>query len=130
MSPQATAADFEPFLSWRRLRREPGLTGRLGRSRPRLAPGVELTGADAGNGQGDAQSEVVPPPASPLGGSLCLEAWAVALVSRMDGSVSVDDLFAAAREAGETPPAVTREDLVDLVALLADRGLLDPGLAD
>ena len=33
---QATAANFEPFLAWRRLRREPGLTATLGRARPRL----------------------------------------------------------------------------------------------
>ena len=72
----------------------------------------------------------VSPASARLGSSLSLEAWAVPLVSRMDGSVSVDDLFAAAKRSGETPPAITREDLVDLVARLADRGLLEPGLAD
>ena len=40
MSPRATAADFEPLLAWRRLRREPGLTGRLGRAHPQLEPGL------------------------------------------------------------------------------------------
>jgi SAM-dependent methyltransferase len=130
MSLQATAADFEPFLAWRRLRREPGLAGRLGRARPRLAPGVVLTGAFSGSGKAAAPAEVVASPAARLGGSLRLEAWAGPLVSRMDGAASVDDLFAAAREAGETPDAVVREELVDLVARLVDRGLLEPGLSD
>jgi hypothetical protein len=117
MSPRATAADFEPFLAWRRLRREPGLAGRLGRARPRLAPGVELAGPVVSG-------------AGHLGGSLRLEAWAVPLVSRMNGAVAVEDLFAAARENAAMPAAVTREDLVELVARLVDRGLLEPGLAE
>ncbi len=130
MSPGATAIDFEPFLAWRRLRREPGMTGRIGRARPRLAPGVVLADAGGANGGEAAPSVAVSPASARLGSSLSLEAWAVPLVSRMDGSVSVDDLFAAAKRSGETPPAITREDLVDLVARLADRGLLEPGLAD
>ncbi len=130
MSSEATAVDFEPFLAWRRLRREPGLTGRIGRARPRLAPGVALTGADDANGRDAEPPVVVSLPAARLGGSLSLEEWAVPLISRLDGSLSVDDLFAAAQRSGETPPTITREDLVDLVARLVDRGLLEPGLAD
>ncbi len=130
MTPGTTAVDFEPFLAWRRLRREPGLPGRIGRARPRLAPGVVLTGAGDANGSEAAPTVVEPLPAARLGGSLSLEEWAVPLVSRMDGSVSVDDLFAVARESGETPSAITREDLLDLAARLVDRGLLEPGLSD
>ncbi|MBK9087948.1 MAG: methyltransferase [Holophagales bacterium] len=130
MSPGATAIDFEPFLAWRRLRREPGLTDRIGRARPRLAPGVARTGDGDGSGQAAAAPVDVSLPAARLGGSMSLEAWAVPLVSRLDGSVSVDDLFAAAERSAETPSAVTRDDLVALVARLVDRGLLEPGLAD
>lgn len=129
MSQGATAVDFVPFLAWRRLRREPGLTGRIGRARPRLAPGVVLAGAGDANGR-DAAPVAVSSPAALVGSSMTLEEWAVPLVSRMDGSVSVDDLFAAAQSSGETPTASTREDLVDLVARLVDRGLLEPRLAD
>jgi SAM-dependent methyltransferase len=130
MTPGTTAVDFEPVLAWRRLRREPGLPGRIGRARPRLAPGVVLTGAGDANGPEAALTVVVSLPAARLGGSQSLEEWAVPLVSRLDGTVSVDDLFAAARESGDTPAAIRREDLVDLVARLVDRGLLEPGLAD
>jgi SAM-dependent methyltransferase len=130
MSPGATAIDFEPFLAWRRLRREPGLTDRIGRARPRLALGVELTGAGGANGWNAEPSVAVSPSSVRLGSSLGLEAWAVPLVSRMDGAVSVDDILAAARRSGEMPSANTREDLVDLVVRLVDRGLLEPRLAD
>ena len=129
MTPGTTAVDFEPFLAWRRLRREPGLTGRIGRARPRLAPGVVLTGAGGANGREAAPNVAVSSPAARLGSTMSLEEWAVPLVSSMDGSVSVDDLLAAVRESGETPLAITQEDLVDLVARLVDRGLLEPGLA-
>jgi SAM-dependent methyltransferase len=126
MTPEASAADFERLLNWRRHTREPGFAAWLPQCRPRLTPRLLLTARHVVQGGGPAEFVFSIESAFPF--ALRPDAWAVPLVARLEGTKSVREIFEAAGSADELPAGFTLEGFADLVRLMIERGLLEVDL--
>jgi methylase of polypeptide subunit release factors len=125
MTPDATANDFEKLLEWRRHSRQTGLSEWLLASRPRLSPRLELTARHLVQKGVLVPAEFVLSVAAGFQYALRPDAWVVPLVARLEGNLSVQEVFDAARSADELPEGFTREAFAELVALMLERGLLE-----
>lgn len=126
MTDLAAARDFAPVLAWRRRRRAAGFFERLAGGRPRLVTGLELTARHAVREGADlVPTEFVFSREAPVSSTLRLDGWVVPLIARLNGEVTVADVYSAAKSQGETPANFPLEPFVELVASLVDRGFLD-----
>jgi hypothetical protein len=57
--------------------------------------------------------------------TLRLDGWVVPMIARLNGELTVGEVFSAAKAQGETPANFALEPFVELVASLVDRGFLD-----
>ena len=125
MTPSASVADFERLLSWRRQCAQPGFAEWLAKSRPRLAPGLELTARHVVQDGELVPAEFVFSVERGFQAALRPDAWVVPLVARLEGSRSVQEVFEAARTANELPDGFKLEAFLDLVRKMIERGFLE-----
>lgn len=128
MTPDATGADFERLLSWRRHCRRSDIVNWLLASKPRLAPGLQLTARHAVKNGSLVPAEFVFSIAGGFEYALRPDAWLVPLAARLEGQKSVKEVFEEARVADELPEGFSAEAFGDLVRLMIERRLLDVDL--
>jgi hypothetical protein len=124
MTPAATAADFLRLLAWRQRSRQPGFAQWLARSRPALAPELELKTRHLVRDGKLKPSEHMFWIESAFEAALRTDAFVVPAVKRFDGRRSVQDAFREARRAGEFPAAFPLAAFTDLVRLMVEQGFL------
>lgn len=124
LTPDGTGADFERLLAWRRHCQQPGFPEWLLNSRPRLAPQLELTVRHLVRDGTLMPMEFVFSVAAGFQAALRLDGWVVPLVARLEGTISVQEVFEAAHTAGELPEDFTREAFMALIQKMIERGFL------
>lgn len=124
MTHMATAADFERVFAWRANRRSPGFHDWLARSRPRLAPGLELTARHVVREGELVPAEFVFSIRARFEAALRPDAWVVPLLARLEGKRSVEEIYRQARDAGDLPKGFPLEDFLSLVQGMIERGFL------
>jgi hypothetical protein len=129
-TPAAAAVDFVRLLAWRQRSRHPNFQEWLARSRPALAPKLELTTRQVvRNGRLDPADQVFSVE-SAFETALRPDAFVIPAVRRFDGRRSVADVFHGARKAREFPDGFPLEAFSDLARLMVEQGLLTIDVAD
>ena len=122
---QGRPADFERVLFWRQKARQPEFIGQLASSRPRLAKNLELTVRHCVEGGELVPAECTFSVAAGFQAALRPDGWAVPLIARLNGGISVADVYEQARLADELPQGFPVESLLDLVGRMIERGFLE-----
>jgi SAM-dependent methyltransferase len=128
MTPMACSADFERLLAWRHHRRQPGFNQWLARSRPRLAPALELTVRHIVHEGQLTPAEFVFSIHADLEAALRLDAWVVPLVARLEGKRSVAEIFQEAHAASDLPQGFALDDFLGLVQGMIEHSFLQVDL--
>ena len=118
------AADFERLLSWRHRCRQPGFSGWLAESRPRLAPRLLLTARHVVQDGDLVPAEFVFSIEAGFASALKPDAWVVPLVARLNGKKTVCEVFEEALHADELPAGFTLEAFKGLVQRMIDLELM------
>ena len=124
LTTKGRAADFERLFAWRRHCRKPGLSEWLKQSRPRFAPRLQLTARHVVQDGELVPVEFVFSIADGLEAALRPDVWIVPLLARLNGTRSVQEVFAAAHAADELPPGFKLDDFAELVRRMIERGFL------
>jgi len=124
-----SAADFERLLAWRERCRHPGFREWLAKSRPRLAPELELRARHVVKDGELVPAEFVFSIETGFEAALHPDGWVVPLIARLEGKLSVAEVYEQARAAQETPKGFALNDFVGLVSMMMERGFLlgEPG---
>jgi SAM-dependent methyltransferase len=124
MTPGGSAADFERLLAWREQTRRPGFEEWLANSRPRLAPELELRARHLVKDGELVPVEFIFSIETGFEAALHPDGWVVPLIARLEGKLSVAEVYEQAREAREMPKNFGLKDFVGLVTMMIDRGFL------
>jgi len=124
MTPVGSAADFERLLAWRERCRQPGLQEWLAKSRPRLAPELQLRARHVVKDGELVPAEFIFSIETGFEAALHPDGWVVPLIARLDGKLSVAEVYEQARQAQEMPKNFGLNDFVGLVSMMIDRGFL------
>jgi methylase of polypeptide subunit release factors len=125
ISPEAGAGDFERLLAWRHHARQPGFADWLARSKPGLAPHLELTARHVVRQNQLVPAEFVFSIEGALQTALRPDGWVVPLVARLDGKHSVAEVFETASKAEELPKGFTLQAFGGLAGTMIEMGLLE-----
>jgi methylase of polypeptide subunit release factors len=125
LTPAGDAQDFDRLLEWRRHCRSGGFDEWLAKSRPRLAPRLQLTARHVVQDGELIPVEFVFSVEGGFQAALRPDAWVVPLVARLTGQHSVEQVFEAARIAGELPDGFTLGAFADLARRMIERGFLE-----
>ena len=125
LTPAGTWADFERLLGWQRRRQQPDFGGWLAKSRPRLAPRLELTARHLVQDGQLVPAEFVFSIEDGFQAALRPDAWIVPLVARLEGSRSVQEVYEAAALADELPEGFSLDAFLDLVQTMIERRFLE-----
>jgi hypothetical protein len=124
LAPDGKAADFERLLAWREHCRKPEFATWLARSKPRLAPGLELTVRHLVQNGTLAPSSLIFSIESGFRAALRPDGWVVPLIARLEGVRSVEEVFESARSSDELPEGFPLDALLDLVRTMIEAGYL------
>ena len=124
MNPEATAKDFERLFTWQNQTRLPGFNEWLVKSKPALAPNLELTMRHVVQNGELTPVEFVFSVQGGFPAALRPDGFVVPLVARLDGKKSVEEVFAAALSGDELPQGFKLEDFTGLVRGMIERGFL------
>jgi methylase of polypeptide subunit release factors len=124
LTPDGMGADFERLLAWRNHCQQPGFPEWLLNSRPRLAPRLELTVRHGMRDGTLVPIEFVFSVVEGFQAALRLDGWVVPLIARLEGTMSIREVFDAAHTAGELPAGFTQEAFVELIQKMVERGFL------
>lgn len=127
MAFDATAADFQRVFNWQAITRRPDFETWLAASRPRLAPGIELTVRHVVSEGQLVPAEFMFSRESGFPVRLKPDGFVVPLAARLNGQATVAEVFATAREADELPPGFRLQDFAGLVRMMLASGLLLTG---
>jgi SAM-dependent methyltransferase len=125
LSPTGKARDFERVFDWRQQRAVPGFADWFSRSRPHLAPQLELRARYEVKEAELVPAEFVFSVNRGLEAALRLDGWVVPLVARLAGKATIEEVFENARSAAELPSDFTLQAFGELVGDLVERGFLD-----
>ena len=125
MTPEASAADFDHLLAWRRHCWQPGLGEWLANSRPRPAARLELTARHIVREGELTPVEFVFSIENGFRAALRPDAWVVPLIARLVGTKSVAEVFEDAKKTGDLPEGFELKDFADLVRGMIERGFLE-----
>jgi SAM-dependent methyltransferase len=124
MTPTGSAADFEKLLAWRERCRQPRFHEWLAQSRPRLAPELELRARHIVKAGELVPAEFVFSIEAGFEAALHPDGWVVPLIARLEGKLSVAEVYENARAAQEMPKGFHLKDFADLISVMIDRGFL------
>lgn len=127
MTPAGSAADFQRLLAWQERCGRPDFREWLAQSRPRLAPELELRARHIVKNGELVPAEFVFSIEAGFEAALRPDGWVVPLIARLEGKLSVGEIYEQARAARETPEGFRLEDFADLVSMMIDRGFLVAG---
>ena len=122
---EATREDLDRLMRWRAERRAPDFSARLARSRPRLAPALELTVRHVVRDGELVPAEFTFSAQGAFRTGLRLDGWIVPLIARLTGNESVGDVFEHARSASQLPAGFPLSAWVELIAGLVEKGFLE-----
>jgi SAM-dependent methyltransferase len=125
MNTTASASDFERLFAWRHHCRRPGFQQWLAASRPRLAPGLELTARHLVQEGALVPGEFVFSLSNHFEAALRPDAFVVPLVARLNGTLTVAEIFQQSSSADELPQGFTLNDFMGLVEIMIERGFLE-----
>jgi len=129
LSPLTEAVAFERLLHWLRWRETREARGELARVllrvTPRLSPHARVNVAYAPQARGLAAADVVLETDRPFVAVTRIDPWMFPLVTRFDGERTAEQVYTAAREAGELADGFAAYDFTALVALLIERGYIE-----
>jgi len=122
-------AAFERLLHWLRWRELREAEGELVRAllgvAPTLSAYARLNVAYALGPNGLAATDVVLETDRPFAGLTRIDPWMFPLVTRFDGERTAEQVYTAAREAGELADGFAPYDFTALVALMIERGYVE-----
>lgn len=124
ITPQAGAADFERVLAWRQECRQPGFFERLAKSRPRLAPQLQLIVRHVVRDGALVPAEFTFEIENGVQAALRPDGWVVPLLARLEGNRTVAEVFETARAGDELPAGFGLEDFAGLVRGMIERGFM------
>ena len=122
-----TGRDVAQALAWRRYSARDGFLFALAHSRPHLSPSLRMRVTYVVQDGQLAAAETVLEASHPFHTATHVDAWAAQFIARLDGSRTVQEVFAAARAEGALPQSAGLDDCTSLVAMLVDRGCLVAG---
>ncbi len=128
LSSQAAAADYERLFAWRSLRRGPGFHDWLKAAKPRLSPHLEVNVRQVVKEDALVTGAVTLAAEAGFSNHLKTDAWTIPLVAAFDGRQTLEQVFGAARRAGQMPEDFPLAAFTDFVALLIERGFLEADL--
>jgi len=129
ITPLAGAADFQRLLDWRGQVRQADFLERLAAARPRLAPDLQLTARHVVRDGSLVPAEFVFEIETGVRAALRPDPWVVPLVARLEGRLTVAEVFAGAVAADELPAGFALKDFLGLVRGMIERGFLEADLA-
>lgn len=125
ITPQCNAADLLRLLEWRQKARSPEFLGALAAARPKLAPKLELNVRHL-NCDGElTPAEVVFSVSGAFEAAIKPDAWVAPLIARLNGKLSVREVYDQAAAADELPAGFPFEAFADLVRIMVERSLLE-----
>ncbi len=125
MSADATAPDFERVFAWRQRRRRDGFAEWLMAARPRLSPHFEMNVRHiVRNGALTADSALLTAKRA-LSAVVQPDVWIAQLCTQLEGTLTVEQVFDAGRQANRIPEGFTPAAFLDFVGQMIERGVLD-----
>ena len=125
LNAQASPADFDRMFAWRERRRQPGFRDWLATTRPRLAPHLEMHARQVVKDGRLADAEITFRVDRELASWLQLERWIVSAIGKLNGRLSVLQLFDASHQAGEFPQGFPLGAFTELIDVMIERGFLE-----
>lgn len=119
------AQDFERLIAWRSFCGKAGSNDWLSNSRPRLAPGLQLTVRHAVHEGHLAPMEFMFSIERGLQAALRLDGWVVPLLARLEGKLSVAEMIQGARQTDELPQTFDDAAFLNLVRMMIERGFFE-----
>ena len=128
ITPAATAADFHRLRMFRRERARPDFFPRLAAARPAYSSQSQLTVRHVPKDGLLVPVEFMFTSEGPLNAAFRPDGWVVPLLARLNGSVSVSEVFRAAADSGELPEGFPEQVFLELIATVVEQGLLEADL--
>jgi SAM-dependent methyltransferase len=125
MSSHAAAPDFDRLFAWRLHRRSRGFHDWLKAAKPRLAPHLEVNIRHVVKEDALVTGSVSLTAENAFLTQLRTDAWTVPLIAACEGRRTVEEVFDAARGAGQMPGDFTLAAFTDFLALLIERNFLE-----
>lgn len=122
---QATAHEFERLLHWRRQTFQPGFLDWLAHARPRLSPHLQLTVRHVVEAGSLVPAEFTFEINAGVQAALRPDAWVVPLLARLEGQLTVAEIYGAAQAADELPANFQLANFIGLVQTMIERGFLE-----
>ncbi|SRR5579871_3761151 len=125
MSSRAAAADFDRVFAWRRWRRNRAFHDWMKSATPRLAPHLEIVDRHTVRNGSLVADQVTLRAEYAFSTALRLDRWVVPMIASFNGGLSVEQAFANARLAKQSPPDFPLRAFIDLVAMMIECGFLE-----
>jgi hypothetical protein len=129
ITPLAGAVDFQRLLNWRGQTRQGDFLEWLAAARPRLAPQLQLTVRHVVWEGSLMPAEFVFEIETGVRAALRPDPWVVPLLARLEGRLTVAEVFAGAAAGDELPAGFALADFLGLVRGMIERGFLEVDLA-
>jgi hypothetical protein len=135
MASRGAAADFDRLFAWRKHRGSVDFELWMKGAKPRLVPRLEVLAPHL-----EVHERRLVENGAPVAGQTVLrvedvfsavlqvDSWVIPVIAPLTGDQTVEQTFCAAEQAGQLPADFTLRALIDLVAMLIERGFLEVDL--